>query len=353
MNIFFSAILIILSAFGSHAASNRQLIEEAKAIIQQTISPLLRRDRPIVLVGVGDHSNKGDSLLAYATAQFLKDEGFGDDSILFIAGQLSKAETLAQLHETIRTRIRPSGGVIVFFPGGNFGTLYPSVQRIYTDVVANFSDVRIIQLPQSFVAESSWFRDRVAPIYRLHKDIHIVLRDSSSFARAKEMALSPFLYLCPDMAFFVGDQSWRNNRLAPRRPFLWLDRKDSEAVQSCPLLEETKSITENAVRRDWEVGTFRRPANRQSLSQWYLAWSGEVERGFHTVMQGSVVMSTRLHGQIFAILLGSPVIVLRDRTLKGQHYFESWSHKFDFVVAPNCTEVPAFAKLLSAVASFA
>ncbi|MBD4920351.1 polysaccharide pyruvyl transferase, partial [Xanthomonas citri pv. citri] len=61
--------------------------------------------------------------------------------------------------------------------GGNFGDIYPSIQKMREDLVKAFPNNRIILLPQTAHFSSQEAMQKSASIFAAHKDCHLFARD--------------------------------------------------------------------------------------------------------------------------------------------------------------------------------
>lgn len=328
--------LLLLLCYRASGRGRIDLIEHAQVLLIDGIAHLIRP--PIAVAGLCNHGNAGDSALALATFSFLRRVGF--ESHMFVANLSQLGAGQEEFMKRVRNIVRPANGTIVFAPGGNLGTLYPFIQKVTTRIISEFTDVRIVHLPQSFTMHTPLFAQTALSAYQRHPDLHVFLRERTSFALANSVMLARNLYLTPDMAFMLGDQAERSRQLFPRPSvsILWVDRKDTEklATKLC-----SRNLTDGQLLNvDWGTG----PNHHLLTAPHHDAfWQSETDRALQTLSQGRVVMTSRLHGQILAILLGIPTVVLDDQTMKGRNYFDTWSHAFPFVVAPLSCEAESVA----------
>ena len=126
-------------------------------------------------------------------------------------------------HE-LAARLRGAGTVLLA-GGGNLGDLWPHEQRFREQVLEDFPDTRIAQLPQSMHFRKDENLERAQKVFAAHPDFTVLLRDPVSFAAAQD-AFGSRTVPSPDIAFGMppvaaGDQ----------RPhgILWLARGDHES----------------------------------------------------------------------------------------------------------------------------
>ncbi len=230
----------------------------------------------------------------------------------------------------------------MFTGGGNFGDLWTIEQQLREQVLSDFPDRRIVQLPQSL-----WFDDpaaeaRAAAAWRRCSAATLMVRDDRS-ARLAEDRFGGAV-LCPDMAFGLG-------RLTPGGAadvdVVWVARADAESAGAgLPELDQR-------VRRfDW-LGSSGDlpglPAGRQAMFDWnrrrsdamwargaigrrerLVEWTylplarARVRWGIRLLSRGRVVVSDRLHTHILAMLAGIPHVALDTRQGKVGDFLRTW-----------------------------
>jgi pyruvyl transferase EpsO len=248
---------------------------------------------------------------------------------------------------TYRRRLLASAvgedGTILIQGGGNLGDVYPHQHRVRKQILRDFPNARVVQLPQSV-----WFRNenRVEQFRRLaetHSDFTLMLREGRSLAWAEEK-LSVRVALCPDLAFGLAPL----RRTPPDLQVLWLMRRDLESRG-----EPLPALGAGEERADWR-GKGVRPAEGRALR---LALAGNrrlraamdtngrlaaalwraqaatyrtiarlrVDSGARLLSRGRFLITDRLHGHVLAMLLGIPHVVLDNENGKSRALWETWT----------------------------
>jgi pyruvyl transferase EpsO len=283
---------------------------------------LLPPDRPLVYLDYPVHLNFGDLLIMRGTEQFFADHGY------------TVVERAAYMNFLERSRSRISHETtIVMHGGGNFGDLYTVHQNFREEVVRRFPDNRIVILPQSVYFSSPPARDRSARIFRQHRDLIMCVRDYASLDQV-HARFTDNTVLMPDMAH----QLWRGHQLrhtASGRT-LRLLRTDVEAVEhQHQAVAEQRSLDWLDFHRRWSCRIFGRIL-------WLHAMEGKLDRklGAHALwhrycdllhrhmesrfLEYDEIITSRLHGMIFALLLEKRVRYLDNLYGKLNGYASTW-----------------------------
>lgn len=282
----------------------------------------LPTDRPVVYLDYPVHLNFGDLLIMRGTERFFRIYGHRIISraayMNFVAGAASPItpETIIALHG-----------------GGNFGDLYPVHQNFREAMVRRFPNNRIVVLPQSVYFSSPLALERSARIFRQHRDLFLCVRDHASL-RQVGAKFTENVVLMPDMAH----QLWR----AARPPHveggrtLKLLRTDVEAV------EPRQPVAAHEPSMDWLDFHPRWSCRIFGRILWLHGLEGKVGRKLgaqrlwsrycdllHRHMEARLVeydqiITSRLHGMIFALLLGKRVRYLDNLYGKLNGYATTW-----------------------------
>jgi pyruvyl transferase EpsO len=232
---------------------------------------------------------------------------------------------------------RAGTGTILLTGGGNFGDLWPEVQRVREDILEHFPGNRVIQLPQTINFQSAEALERARAVVRGHPDFTLLVRDRPSLAVAREH-FGPRSYLCPDMAFCLNGLRPVGR---PDRDIVWLARTDSEkrdpgneaAQPTADWIDDTPGTLLH-VNRSLSRGLRRTsgPLHRWALRATYTPLARQrLRRGIRLVSRGRVVVTDRLHGHVLCLLLGIPHVVLDDRFGKISNFRAVWTREADGV----------------------
>lgn len=224
----------------------------------------------------------------------------------------------------------PEDWVVLMQGGGNFGDLYPKHQQLRREIVQAYPNNKIILMPQSIHFDDPANFEQDSQLFSGHKDLTLHLRDYESYAFLSEHLSENQLALTPDMASMLLD-NWKWKEASDKT--LFFRRRDCEAPELSEEIENSfdwEELFDPGKRRvmrqiaklaNWE-NKFKLHLGAAWLWQRYtlhlLKYAQAAFEDFNTVD------TDRLHGMIFAILLGKKVI-LRDNSYgKIGRYTRAW-----------------------------
>jgi exopolysaccharide biosynthesis predicted pyruvyltransferase EpsI len=289
-----------------------------------TLRPVLHSVREVILVGSTLHANAGDSLIWL--------------------GQMS---LLAELGITVREVVHPASydrrpfdrsppdAVVLLSGGGNFGDLWPFVQRQREWIVREITNRRIVQLPQALhFADEASLRSMQDALSR-HPDVVLTWRDRDSHTAAEAAFPTTPSILVPDVAF-----ARRPPRTAsrPDTKILCIARQDQEGGEL-----RVATLPEGR-RADWHlygvVPTIAREAiwlaaraerripvrygARIRLALYNRSALLTVAAAARLVGEGRVVVSDRLHAHVLCTMLAVPHVMLDSGYGKIRSFLETW-----------------------------
>jgi pyruvyl transferase EpsO len=305
--------------------ANQRLLAALATRLDDTLRALVPADRPIALLDSPLTGNVGDSLIWLGALTHLARRGLRP--CYTCTNRTFDPSVLAR---------RIGTGTILMSGGGNFGDLYPDHQEFREAVVTRFPRNRVVQLPQSIHFASHEALARARRVLDRHDDLTLLARDRSSLAMARENFRVPVV-LCPDMSFALGPMA---RPCPPTHDVVWLARADKEA-------RETPAPPPPGVLRfDWVsdeptltirfgqrlmVVLAHRPSLRPVLAGLHTRTSvalarARLARGCRQLSAGRVVVTTRLHGHLLALLLGIPHVLLDNSYGKVRGAYDTWTH---------------------------
>ena len=212
---------------------------------------------------------------------------------------------------------------LIFFQSGyNTTDMYPAQEEMHRAVVRLFPDRPIVFMPQTVSFRPPYGENRFvresAELYRECRRLLLLCRDPKSLEIARAVFPGVKTELFPDpVTMMIGTRRWD----APRKGILLCLRDDSE-----------KAIDEGELARMTERLRRSEPVRRIDTS---IGWPPgyfivENRAKYVDAMLGSfaahrLVITDRYHGVIFALVTGTPVIVLKTRDHKltgGISFFE-------------------------------
>jgi pyruvyl transferase EpsO len=305
------------------ASETATIIERLRDQVRATVFPLAAGYETCALLDFPDHSNVGDSAIWAGAVAALGDAGID-------IRYRCNPETYDRRH--LRRSV-PAGPIFIN-GGGNLGDVWRRHQRLREQVLRDFPERPIVQLPQTVHFQHPENLDAARRAFDGHVNFTLLVRDHVSL----ELVRSEFRArnaLCPDMAFYLG-------RLPREQPpdvdILWLRREDREsagtgAVPSDVLVCDWLDERIPALRRVRRV--LRPLASREPRSLGVMgralgaAYDRQAQQrlreGCRLLARGKVVITDRLHAHILCLLLGIPHVLLDNSYGKVRRVHDTWT----------------------------
>jgi pyruvyl transferase EpsO len=270
--------------------------------------------------------NFGDILIWQGTEQFFKDYNI---DVVYRA----EADNVSQkkLNDV---------DVIVFQGGGNFGDLYPRVQKMRERVLKNNPDKRIVCLPQTIHYSSNTnFKKSVHEISQ-HGDFHFFARDS----KTKQLAIkfTSNVKMMPDMAHSLHplvDASETGPTSCNCKKILFQKRNDAESIGigTFSVKKQTFDWDDIVTLEDRVIRKIFNNLSKLGVSQDRLVnfWSVKAKelqnRAIDKFYSKTLIVTDRLHGMILATLLGKECEAHDNSYGKNSSYYQEWLCNIEFV----------------------
>ncbi|MBO7913685.1 polysaccharide pyruvyl transferase family protein [Vibrio sp. G41H] len=261
------------------------------------------------------HFNVGDLLIYHGTETFFKNNEiipkYRSDIFNVSSSELEKID------------------VIVFHGGGNFGDLYPKIHNRRIDIIDNFKDKEIIILPQSIHFEDDENQLNTTRVLSSHPRLTMFVRDVSSYEWAS--AIIDETFMMPDMAHSlhpldIGSRKKSNEVLTLRR----CDIESNKIEGDINTFDWNDLITKkDRLHAKLYRLLSRLPVSQKLLSKyWYSVTKSIINRSQSHFLRYDIVDTDRLHGLIFANLLGKNVTIRDNSYGKNSKYYKSWLVEF-------------------------
>lgn len=301
-------------------ACNRHLKDQL-SIITEVVPP----GSQVAMVDEPVHRNIGDHLIHLGITQFLRDHNIQT---------MVRANTYSYDRRWFAKHIDPET-IVITHGGGHFGDLYPAHQHLREKIARDFPSNRVVTLSQSIYFNDPDKAHGATAALRRHPDYHLFVRDRDSLRKAKALQFTN-VYLAPDMAHALAPYPRTSDqaRKGVNRT-LCLLRRDKEQqgeaeIKSCATQVDWADLVKvsdtlilgllsAAFRICRPLGPV--PGGHQLLDRERKKLVRRAERLFEDHDQ---VVTSRLHGVIFSILLGKPITALPSMTGKTHAYIASW-----------------------------
>ena len=296
-----------------------QLAMELQHTAASIIGRIIGKARKAFVLDVGDFENKGDPALALGQFYLLSMLGV---EVIFTCTYGCSREQLSHWAEVAKGYT--SEELVIFTSGGGNIGGYPFNDGVRKHVLSTFPKHKVVILSQS-----TWFHTGESHLrsvvhgYAAHPDLHILLRDNTSYQFAREHFTSTSVYLAPDMAFGIGHVP---RFFPPLYDVIWIHRQDSESPGSYNV---TFPPNVTFAVGDWFFGeSWRSPMGDSIIDNLLL----KTYTGLMYILRGRVLVSDRLHGHILASLLDVPTVIIDNKIKKISAYRNSWTSGLERVV---------------------
>ncbi|HXJ01667.1 MAG TPA: polysaccharide pyruvyl transferase family protein [Micropepsaceae bacterium] len=306
--------------------------------LRAKFAPLIPRDRPMALVDFPDSTNCGDHAI-----------WLGERKLLAELGANVAYACSVQSYDRDVMAAKIGNGTILMQGGGNFGDRYPLHHEFRLRVLQDFPKNRVVIFPQQVTFLDNDYLQRTADFLAGHPDVTLFARGvvaQHMFTRYFGQTVQ--VELAPDMAFMLGEQT------RPREAvydIVWIARTDQERANDqtevaarlasqgaekyvLPRFPDGVEINFVVKQRpptvfltDWYSLFFENEEARLAYQRLDFDARAEatIARALYILSLGRVVITDRLHGHIFCLLLGIPHVFLNNDSGKNWNFYETWT----------------------------
>lgn len=274
------------------------------------------RTNKIFILLSTDYSNLGDHAMTYAQIKFLREHYPTHEIIEVLVG-----DTMSSLYG-IKASLSEHD-LITLKGGGNIGVEYFREELIRRVIIEYINNCKIVMFPQTVYFPNNDFGCKefmnTMSVFNGNPQFYSFLRDKVSFNMIKDALKKKFL--TPDIVF-----SLKNIRVATevRNGALTCLRSDVEGIYN----ENDKKMILNVLKsffnevhqtdtiRDYKIEVRER--------------EGELLSIWREISACEVLITDRLHGMIFAAILGTPCVVLNTYNHKLRAQYE-WINDLNYI----------------------
>lgn len=274
------------------------------------------------------HHNIGDLLIFYGTLYFFKENSINAKAYL-----PTQSSNIQHVRKYISKKT-----TIIFHGGGNFGDIYDLHQNTREKIINEFSENKIIILPQTAFFNKNKNKNKSKNIFKKHKNITMFARDKETYELFKEFSNS--VYLIPDMAHQLYGKLPRNKKGKSTLYFLRKDieinpvqLKIQENLKNSDYLDWDNLITkkdQNILRMTNRIIKINKLLNLKILDILvFKIWHSHTEK---LVFKMSKLFSSydniktsRLHGHILSCLVDVPSTIIDNSYGKNTAYYRVWT----------------------------
>ena len=260
---------------------------------------LYGRTRNFLLLCTPTHGNLGDQAIALAEMDFLRKE-----NLSFFEVTAEDLDGLSAIYSQFSSKKQK----ILIHGGGFLGSIWPKEELRFRMIIRNFSQKRIIVLPQTITFDMntetgrSFFYESYT-VYKSNQNIVFFISDENSFKFATEYMPDLKIYYVPDI---VLSYKWNMKKDFERKNILFLKRADIEKKLSNHEEEKIKKSIKSAYGDsdllysdtclDFAIFPFLR--------------KNTVCKKLEEISKCELVFTDRLHGMIFAFITKTPCLAV-------------------------------------------
>ncbi len=314
-----------------HAQHDPSVIFSLQAEARKILDTLIPANAHIILLDYPNTTNVGDSLIWLGEIAYLDSRGLKPSYVCDVENY----------DKNNINKILNKNSILLMHGGGNFGTVWERIHHFRLQVLKDFPSVRILQFPQTIHFDDESKIKEMADAIHEQGNYVLLARSYKSYDFAKHN-FDAELYLCPDMAFFIGEISFNSTPISDR--FI-LSRTDHE--KSSETLTD-KSQFSHQLRyeiADWlNPSGYERflhriqmhtvwirkvidPNNLLLLKLWNHLSTKRMMRGVQLLSRGRVVITDRLHAHILSILIDKPHVIADNSYGKVSDFYQTWTFK--------------------------
>jgi len=271
--------------------------------------------RNVLLIGTPEYNNVGDSILTIATLKLLSDN-------LDSANVIEITRYDYYRYKSMIKRCLRKHDVVTFQPGGNMGNVWLNEENWRRDVIASFSDNRVVLLPQTIYYEDTIegqasLRES-QKLYSSNRNLVITAREKTSYELMRKYYPNNKVILTPDMALYLDKHESKNVRSG----VLLCLRNDSERMR-------TKSDDEKIIQalgdREYKYMDMYSKENPTPETRKRIC-----NEKIDEFTKAEVVITDRLHGMICCALTETPCVVLSNNHHKVKGVYE-WLKELSYI----------------------
>lgn len=274
-----------------------------------------RSAKKIFYIGIPVHRNLGDLAQGVCIRRWLK-KNYPEYLIVEI-----ETDALVNTRHSFLPRLKAlyaKGDFIVFQSGYTTTDLGGYADEMHRAVMQVLPEARMLMLPQTIFFEKEENKKRTAECYNAMKRMLFLARDRVSYGMACEMFPDIPVKLYPDIVTtLIGNKQYNE---AIREGIMFCCRNDKEKYYSDNELSQLMSKCKSFATVD-QTDTTKAGKRSDVVRYAERVIDAEIE----CYSKYRVVITDRYHGTIFALIAGTPVIIIKTKDHKvttGAEWFK-------------------------------
>lgn len=280
------------------------------------------KDKPNAIMFLSpDYGNIGDLAIGYTQQRFLEKNLPG-----YNVFSIPVSETYKYLR-FIKKNLK-EGDMIFLVGGGSFGDLYPKADFGRIFLVDYFNGFPICFFPQTMVFRKTPYgnkrRKATQRAFAKNDNLTLVAREKISF-EAMRQTFSNLVLLSPDIVLSLLSEMQSKPNL-DRNGVVFTLRNDEEKL----INPEKQQAMIDTIKSQYGKASFRDTTVEPAEFD-YAKRESYIFEMLDTYREAELVVTDRLHGMIFAVITGTPCIVLQNSNHKIKATYEDWLSNCNYV----------------------
>lgn len=292
----------------------------------------------LYIFGTAIHTNLGDHLITVAELKFLK-ENYPNKEII---------EIPTEVYQVYRKKLikNITQDSIIFINGGGWmGNLWVKEELLIQDMVNTFKNNRIVIFPQTIYFDSTKepydeLIQKEIEVFEKHPNLLVTVRDRKSYNYLKDNYNNLHFILVPDIALYYYKYLEEYRKITKKKIVKFCLRNDREIFRDKTFSDKLINLFKN---HNYSIGNidtmFERRVSETDREEVLL-------NRLKDFAECSFIVTDRLHGMIFAYLVGTPCLVIDNKTRKVSGVYDEWlkdfSNIFPLFNSDNLDEIDKF-----------
>lgn len=282
-----------------------------------------KQRKPVVFfIGVPAHTNLGD-LAQYICIKRWIQEHYPDYPVIEMANR-----AFADTHFPVINRLKKAyrSEDIILFQSGYATTDLSLADEVHRIIISEMPEARILMLPQTVFYTTEAAQEKASVIYNSAANMLFLARDQVSYEIAKRMMPDVTVLAFPDIVTTLIGTHLNQNK---REGILFCCRNDKEKFYSdeemAVLMEKCKTMGRVDKTDTTKAGDPTEiVANAETM----------IHNEINDYSKYRVIITDRYHGTIFALIAGTPVIILKTtdhKVVTGADWFQKIYNEYVYV----------------------
>lgn len=275
------------------------------------------KGKNVLIIGIPEYINLGDSAIAIAQKKLIKKSGYTDEQIKEISlNEYYKYNSVIKRSVSKKTLITCIGG-------GNMGDEWFVEEELRRKVLSDFPKNKVIVFPQTIFytnTDKGKEEENNSISYYNKSNCCVIAREKKSYEIMKKLYPKANVILTPDIVLSTYMSDY-DVKLQKRNGVLWCMRSDAEKSITDKMLSELEKIIRKADLKLTKTDMYADVPFVTNENRFEL-----VKNKMQQFSSSELVVTDRLHGMVFAALTGTPCVVFGNYNHKVSGTYEWIKH---------------------------